>query len=239
MARPPGASERGDAFAGFDLRAAVAALAEARGLSLSADALGSIEAQARAVAEAAPTLGLTAIRDPREFVERHVGEALSGAVMLPAGVEGPLLDLGSGNGYPGLPLASARPLLEPFLVEAQSRKARFLRALINAHVGRGAVIERQVQRAGDLEELAPLRVLVTRAMGGWEKIVPRLVPALRLDADVLIWAGGETERIAARAAWRRLRLAGRHPLEGRDRSWIWRFTPAGAPDAPRSTSGGA
>lgn len=214
-----------DPFAGFDIRAALMALCEDRELGLSVAALDSIEGQARAVLGAAASLGLTAIRDPAEFVERHIGEALSGAALLPAGIEGPLLDLGSGNGYPGLPLAAARPLLEPYLVEARARKAAFLRALLNDHLGRGAVIDRQVQRAGDLEELPPLRALVTRAMGGWEKVVPRMVPALRPDADVLIWAGDEVQRIASRSAWRRLRLQDRRPLSGRDRSWIWRFSP--------------
>ena len=210
---------------GFDLREAIVTRAAASGLLLADEALIAIEAHAREVLGAEKGLGLTSIRDPRTFVERHVGEALEGAAMLPPGISGPLLDLGSGNGYPGLPLAAARPLLEPVLAEASSRKSRFLRRVTNEWFRRGSVIERQIQRAGDLEGMAPLRVLVTRAMGGWERIVPRLLPALDQEAAVLIWAGTETESIADRAAWRRFELRERRALPGRDRSWIWHFAP--------------
>ena len=85
--------------------------------------------------------------------------------------------------------------------------------VLNAHVGRPA----------DLGERPPFRVIVTRAVGGWEKVVPRLESCLTADGDLLVWAGEEMERIARRSAWSALRLMARRALPGRDRSWIWRF----------------
>lgn len=71
---------------------------------------------------------LSAIRNPRQIVERHFGESLFAALHLPPGRT--LLDLGSGAGFPGLPLALARPQLAVTLAESQNKKASFLREAV-------------------------------------------------------------------------------------------------------------
>ena len=69
---------------------------------------------------------LTSVRDPREIVQRHFGESLFAARHLPASSR-TLLDLGSGAGFPGLPIAILRPHLQVTLAEAHQKKASFLR----------------------------------------------------------------------------------------------------------------
>lgn len=213
-----------DPFAGLDLPQAIAARAEASGIELSADGLAAVADHARAVLRSNDRLKLTAIVDPPLFLERHVGESFEGAALIPPGTAGNLVDLGSGNGYPGIPLAVARPLLEPYVVESSSRKAAFLRELVNDVLRRGAVLERQVQRPADLEELGPIAVLATRAMGGWERVLPRLVSCLAPGGAILLWAGETVETVRRRTVWGKLELAEQRPLPGRDRSWVWRFT---------------
>jgi 16S rRNA G527 N7-methylase RsmG len=116
----------------------------------------------------------------------------------------------------------ARPGLKLVLTEASGKKAGFLRSvLVRSGLRDARVLERQIQRAEDLGETDQVRVLVTRAMGSWEKVVPRLASRMTADAQVLLWAGAGQERIFARKVWQRFRPAGRHPLPGRDRSWIW------------------
>jgi 16S rRNA (guanine527-N7)-methyltransferase len=207
----------------FDLDAAVADRARDFGVDLAPGALEALVAHARQVMAAGPELHLTAIEDPAEFVDRHVGEALQGAALLPAGVRGILLDLGSGNGYPGLPLCVVHRGLTPLLADASRRRAAFLRHLMGQVRPEGAVLELHLQRPADLPEPVPVRVLTTRAMGGWHKIVPRLAPLLAADGEVLLWAGEDVDAILRRAAWKRLTLVERHPLVGRERSWIYRL----------------
>jgi len=83
------------------------------------------------------TLNLTAIRDLPEIIERHYGESIFLAAHLPAG---PLriADVGSGAGFPGLPVAIYRPDCLVTLVESHQRKAVFLkeaaRSLSNVRV---------------------------------------------------------------------------------------------------------
>ena len=71
---------------------------------------------------------LSAIRDPEEIVRRHFGESLFAARQV--GEAETLLDLGSGAGFPGLPIALARPALRVTLAESQNKKATFLREVV-------------------------------------------------------------------------------------------------------------
>lgn len=70
-------------------------------------------------------MNLTAIRSPEEMVTRHFGESLFLASHLPAEAV-TLLDLGSGAGFPGLPVQLARPELSVTMAESQSKKSAFL-----------------------------------------------------------------------------------------------------------------
>jgi 16S rRNA (guanine527-N7)-methyltransferase len=71
---------------------------------------------------------LTAIRDPEEIVRRHFGESLFAARHL--GDPDTLLDLGSGAGFPGLPIALLHPEIRVILAESQNKKSTFLREAV-------------------------------------------------------------------------------------------------------------
>ena len=78
------------------------------------------------------TYNLTAIRDPREMVAKHLLDSLA---MHPhvdaiAAAGGSLADLGTGPGLPGIPLAIAKPGLRVTLVESNGKKVRFLREAV-------------------------------------------------------------------------------------------------------------
>jgi len=76
---------------------------------------------------------LTAIRDPREMLTRHFGESLFAACHLIARAStAEVIDLGSGAGFPGLPLKLWAPGIRLTLIESQNKKATFLREVVRA-----------------------------------------------------------------------------------------------------------
>ena len=77
-------------------------------------------------------LNLTAVRDQESIVTRHFGESLFAARLLAPRPDEAVLDFGSGAGFPGLPLAIASPQARVTLLEAQQKKATFLREVVRA-----------------------------------------------------------------------------------------------------------
>ncbi len=69
------------------------------------------------------TYNLTALRDPEQAISHHLLDSLA---ILPHVASGPLLDVGSGGGLPGIPLAIARPDLSVSMVDTVQKKATFL-----------------------------------------------------------------------------------------------------------------
>ena len=101
---------------------------------------------------------LTGAPDPATFVRQHVSDSLS---VLPHVGAGPLADIGSGAGLPGLVLAIAQPALEVVLVEPRGKRARFLeQARIELGLSNVSVEAGRVQ---DWHPLHPPQTLICRA----------------------------------------------------------------------------
>jgi 16S rRNA (guanine527-N7)-methyltransferase len=97
------------------------------------------------------TPGLTAIRDPAEARRVHLEESLV-AVPFVESFAGAVVDVGSGGGAPGIPLAAALPDREVVLLEATRRKCDFLesiaRELPNLRVVCGRAEEQPIEQFG-------------------------------------------------------------------------------------------
>ena len=205
---------------------AIAARAAACGLVVSPEAAEAMAAHARLVLLRNPLLHLTSIVEPSEFLERHLGEAFEGIALLPPLPSGVLLDLGSGNGYPGIPFGVLRPELVPVLAESSKKKAAFLEeALAVAGIARGSVLPRHVERPSDLLAPDPLRVIACRAAGGWERIIPKIAKRLAPGGKILIWAGGDLETILRREAWTPYGLEAVRALPGRSSAKVALLSP--------------
>lgn len=105
------------------------------------------------------TYNLTAIRDPREMLHKHLLDSLS---MWRAVRPGRLADLGTGPGLPGIPLALAVPGLEVTLVESNGKKCRFMREVVRKlGLANARVLE---SRAEAVDEPGAHDQLTARAM---------------------------------------------------------------------------
>lgn len=141
--------------------------------SLSPNELRALEEHYELLARWNRVLNLTSIEGLAEMVERHYCESLFLAAHLPGGSLR-IVDLGSGAGFPGFPVAVLRPDCSVTLVEAHRRKAVFLREAIrqlpNVRVlpvrfeeVTEAPFDRVISRAISYEDLTPTLKTIGRA----------------------------------------------------------------------------
>lgn len=112
---------------------------------------------------------LTAVRDPQEIVLRHFGEAFFAArALLQPDSALDVIDVGSGAGFPGMPLKLFAPRIKLTLVEAQEKKATFLR-----EVARALAFGNVTVLAARAETLTVKADLVTlRAVEKFDQVLP-------------------------------------------------------------------
>ena len=147
------------------------------------------------------TYNLTAIRDPREMVTKHLLDSLAMAPFVP---DAPLADLGTGPGLPGIPLAITHPQLQVALVESNGKKARFLREAVRTlGLGNARVLE---SRAEAVAEPGGFDAITARALATLPDILAVGGHLLAPDGQLLAMKGTRPdEEIAALpAGWRLL-----------------------------------
>jgi 16S rRNA (guanine527-N7)-methyltransferase len=119
-------------------------------------------------------INLTAIRDPEEIVTRHFGESLFAASHLfpRANNQGPtangVVDIGSGSGFPGIPIKLWAPQIHLTLIESNQKKAAFLREVIRTLTLMD--IDVFAGRAEDFP--TPVDVVTLRAVERFDQILP-------------------------------------------------------------------
>jgi 16S rRNA (guanine527-N7)-methyltransferase len=141
--------------------------------------------------------------------------------------EGPIIDVGSGGGAPGIPLAVALPNREVTLLEAERRKADFLRGweseLSNLRVVWGRAEEQEVDRFG---------VAVAKALAPPPVAAEWCLPLVRPGGAAVLWVGPSADVDAVARVTEQLAAA---PPENRDSLLVLRKlgpTPDGFPRRP-------
>jgi 16S rRNA (guanine527-N7)-methyltransferase len=133
-------------------------------------------------------VGVTAIRDPAEAAARHVLDALAGLPAVDAAPPGPLADVGSGGGLPGLVLAVVRPARETHLIEATARKAAFI-AEVAAELGLDVRVH--AERSEDLGRGAlrdAVACAVARALAPPPVAAELCMPLVRPGGRLVLWS---------------------------------------------------
>jgi len=147
-------------------------------------------------------LNLTAIDEPARIVTHHFLDSLSVASHLQGTT---IADVGTGGGFPGLPLAIVRPALRFTLIDSVQKKLRFV-----DHVVQTLGLENVVTQHARVEQLSPATpfdTVVTRAFA----------PLPRLARWVQPLCGERTRVIAMKGRWPE--VAGQSPQERIPRNW--------------------
>ena len=149
---------------------------------------------------------------PERLVGGHVAESLAALPLLP--LAGALLDVGSGNGFPAVPLLLARPALRGTLLEPRERRWAFLKEAVrvlelDAVVDRGRI---QAHRGGPYDAIT-VRALAPSAWAAAAR------PLLADDGVLVSWPGAGP--LPELAGWRPV-VTSAVPASGRGAAVAWR-----------------
>lgn len=176
------------------------------GVSLDGAAVGKLGAYLALLLAMNEQMNLTAVSKPEDAWSRHVLDALSLAPRLldmPAGAR--VLDVGSGGGVPGIPLAIARPDVHVTLLDSTEKKVAFLRAAA-AQLGLTNV-EAVCGRAERVDVDEPFDVVTARAVAKLSELLPWTARFAKKGGRLLFIKGAraEIELEEAATALRRFR----------------------------------
>ena len=145
-------------------------------------------------------LNLTTVTRPAEIVGRHFGESIFTSKLLP--VENcRLVDIGTGAGFPGLPLKIAEPSIDLVLIDSNKKKCAFL-----AEVARALALSGVEIRAARFEDIQPggieARLITARAVGEFKALLQWSRRAFSRRGHIVLWLGGEdAARISTDPNW--------------------------------------
>jgi 16S rRNA (guanine527-N7)-methyltransferase len=172
------------------------------------------------------TPGLTSIADREEARRVHIEDSLRALPLLES-FPGSIVDVGSGGGAPGIPLAAALPEREVTLLEANGRKAAFLERaaadFANVRVVRGRAEE---------QELEQFTVALAKALAPPPVAAEWCLPLVATGGAAILWVGPSVDLTALESAAEQL---GGDPPELREGLVVLhkaKPTPAGFPRRP-------
>ncbi len=158
---------------------------------LSNDQLNQFRIYENLLVEWNQNINLTTIRDPQDIQIRHFLDSLT-CSLVTGNLNGrSLIDIGSGAGFPGMPLKILYPQLKLTLVESVKKKTRFLRVLTHElkldHV---IILEERAEVLGqDSAHREQYDWATARAVAGLQVLVEYLLPFCKIDGHVLAQKG--------------------------------------------------
>ena len=210
------------------LRTALLEGAEILGLPPSPHQLAQFERYALDLVEWNRRANLTTITDSLDIVRKHFLDSLSVLSVCDPKPGARMIDVGSGAGFPGLPLRIARPGLRVTLLEATRKKCDFLRHVVGALELDGVYVvnARAEDAARDAAHRERYDVAVARAVAEAPTLVEYLLPFVKVGGCALALKSGEVDAEVERAGAAIATLGGR----------LQRIAPVSVPgiDEPRT-----
>jgi 16S rRNA (guanine527-N7)-methyltransferase len=158
------------------------------GVEVSADLTDGIRAYIELLLKWNKTVALTTVTKRDEILRFHFGESLFALPMLPV-EKSRLADVGSGAGFPGIPLAMARPSLDVMLIESNGKKFAFLNEVIRQLGLKNVAAFRG--RSADLHSSERFEIIAARAVGHFDELIGWAESKITPGGKLVLWLGDE------------------------------------------------
>jgi len=170
------------------------------GLELSSDALSQLATLTTELRRWGRRINLTAILEPHDIVNSHILDSLA----VDSYLQGPrIIDIGTGAGFPGLPLAIANPHTEFTLLDSNGKKLSFVRHIVGLlDLGNVTVVK---ARSEDYAPGSRFDTVIARALAAAPRLVELAAHLVREDGQLLALKGkqpaAELHAINALSGW--------------------------------------
>lgn len=163
--------------------------------SLTADRLALFDAYADMLLDWNTRMNLTAITDVREIAEKHFFDSLAAVPLLPQNAS--VIDVGTGAGFPGIPLLIVRRDIRLTLLDGLNKRITFLSAVLDAlHLSADCVHMRAEEAGQDARFRGKFDISVTRAVASLPVLVELTVPLLRVGGVSIAYKGDAADELA-------------------------------------------
>lgn len=167
---------------------------------MSADPTASLDSRQREQLEkvlellASERASVSSVTDPQRAWQVHVADSLTGLEVDELREAGRIGDIGSGAGFPGLPLAVALPSARVDLVESVGRKCEFIeRAIAAAEIPNAKVLNARSEELAAGEDRESYDAITARAVGRLSTLAELASPLLREGGILVAWKGKRDE----------------------------------------------
>lgn len=148
-------------------------------------------------------VSLTTVTDPDEILRFHFGESFF-AVSVAGITDGRVADIGTGAGFPGIPIRMVRRGVTLTLVEAIAKKAAFLGEILrNLAISDASIIRCRMEELP--ENLSSFNLVTARALGNYEELLRWSKARISQNGSIMLLLGDSD---AAKIS--------------KDRTWVWR-----------------
>jgi len=146
-------------------------------------------------------VSLTTVTDPREIIKFHFGESLFAAISVPIQF-GRLADVGSGAGFPGIPLAMYARELQATLIESNLKKSTFLSEVARSLSLQNVTVVRSRMEDFPAESIR-FDFVTVRAVGSFPELLSWAQLALSDFGILVLWLGGsDVTEVSSDSSWK-------------------------------------
>lgn len=157
------------------------------GLDLSEEALNLLLKYQDALVLWNKAFNLTAIRDPKEMLVKHLLDSLSILKDLP---KGRLLDIGTGGGMPGMIIALCQPERQCVLLDSNGKKIRFLKQFIaDLKLTNVIAVQTRVENEDSIHDLGQFDVITSRAFASLTDFINASKPYMHQNSIIASMKG--------------------------------------------------